>query len=144
MKTIERNLNKIGEFFEQDWEKVEFDEDLLEVTLKANEFYSNIIKEYMITPIVIKLNMINHVKEKFKDFESLSDANNYIVEAIKQLKKKKEKSKTEEIELETLIDFREDVIRGNGDEYDITKGFRFKYEEQDVDFDPIKAKVEEN
>lgn len=130
-------IETLNEFFEQDFDKNEIDEELLSLTLRANEFYSKAIKKYLKTVAVIEFNIIKHIKENSSKFESRSDMNNFIVSAIGDLKNKKDRTKTEEIELRTLIRFRDDVLKGQGKEYDITKGFTYDYDGQDVDFKPI-------
>lgn len=141
-KTIKRveKMKALSEYFNQDFDKREYDEDLLELNLKANEMYSKIIKEYLETEIVIKFNTLRHLKEKSSGFENRADMKNFVLSAINDLKKQKERTRVQEIELETLIEFREDVLKGKGKEYDITKGFNFDYSEQVIEFEPIGKK----
>ena len=138
-KRVEK-MTKLKEYFEQDFENREYDEDLLSLNLKANEFYSKVIKEYLETEVVIKFNTLRHIKEKSVNFNERTDMNNFIVDAIADLKKQKERTKVQDIELATLIEFKELVLKGKGKEYDITNGFEFDYSEQTIVFDPIGKK----
>jgi len=133
-------MTKLSEYFNQDFDNREYDEDLLTLNLKANEFYSQVIKEYLETEIVIKFNTLRHIKEMSSGFEDRTDMNNFIVNAINDLKKEKTRTRVQDIELETLIEFKELVLKGKGKEYDITKGFDFEYSEQTVVFEPIGKK----
>lgn len=138
-KRVEK-MTKLSEYFNQDFDNVEYDEDLLSLNLKANEFYSKVIKEYLDTEIVIKFNTLRHIKEKSSNFNDRIDMNNFIVDAIADLKKQKERTKVQNIELTTLIEFKELVLNGKGKDYDITNGFDFDYSEQKVSFEPIGKK----
>ncbi len=138
-KRVEK-MTKLSEYFNQDFDEKDYDEDLLTLNLRANEFYSKVIKEYLETEVVIKFNTLRHIKEMSSGFENRVDMNNFIINAINELKKEKTRTSVQDIELETLIEFKELVLNGKGKEYDITKGFDFKYSEQTIVFDPIGKK----
>lgn len=138
-QNVERML-KVKEFFEQDWEKNVADDEMLAINLRANEMYSKAVKKYLNTVAVIEYNTLRHIKEKSSQFKNRTDMNNFIVSAIGDLKNIKERSKVQDIELRTLINFRDKVLKGKGKEYDVTKGFDFTYGEQDVEFEPFKQK----
>jgi hypothetical protein len=137
-------LERVNKFLTEDLKNVEIDEDILTLTLKANEFYSKAIKKYLKTVAVIEFNTIKFIKEQSKEFKDRADMNNFIVQAIKDLKKKKELTKVEEVELRTLKKFKEQVLDGKGKEYDLTNGFGFEYDENlKVDFEPFDMTQEE-
>lgn len=132
-------LQKLDNYLSDEVQQTEIDDDILELTLKANEFYSKAIKKYLKTVAVIEFNIVNHIKNQSVNFKDRSDMNNFIVQAIKDLKAKKELTNVEEIELKTLIRFKEQVLDGKGKEYDLTKGFGFEYDNNaKVDFEPIE------
>lgn len=135
-----KKMAALSEYFNQDFDKKEYDEDLLSLNLKANDFYSTIIKEYLETEIVIKFNTLRHIKEMSSNFEDRTDMNNFIVNAINELKKQKPRTRVQNIELETLIEFKELVLNGKGKDYDVTNGFDFNYSEQVITFEPIGKK----
>jgi len=141
-----KTIEKLDKFLSEEVHNIEIDDDILELTLKANEFYSKAIKKYLKTVSVIEFNTIKFIKEQFGKFENRTDLNNFIVQAIKDLKDKKELTNVEEIELKTLKKFKEQVLEGKGKEYDITKGFGFEYDKDiKADFEPIefnKEKIE--
>lgn len=138
-QNVERMM-KVKEFFDQDWEKNVVDEEMLSINLRANEVYSKAVKKYLNTVAVIEFNTLRHIKEKSTEFENRTDMNNFIVGAIGDLKIIKERTKVQDIELRTLINFRDKVLKGKGKEYDVTKGFDFAYSEQTVEFEPFKQK----
>lgn len=141
-----KTLEKLDKYLTEDIQNAEIDEDILEITLKANEFYSKTIKKYLRTVAVIEFNTVKFIKEQSANFKDRTDMNNFIVQAIKDLKDKEELTKVEKIELRTLIRFKEQVLDGKGREYDLTKGFGFEYDNNvKVDFEPIefnKEKIE--
>jgi hypothetical protein len=141
-----KTLEKLDKYLTEDIPNVEIDDDVLEITLKANEFYSKAIKKYLRTVAVIEFNVVKFIKDQSVNFKDRSDMNNFIVQAIKDLKAKKQLTHVEEIELRTLISFKEQVLDGKGKEYDLTQGFGFEYDDNvKVDFEPIefnKEKIE--
>ena len=141
-----KTLEKLDKYLTEDIPNVEIDDDVLEITLKANEFYSKAIKKYLRTVAVIEFNVVKFIKDQSVNFKDRSDMNNFIVQAIKDLKAKKQLTHVEEIELRTLISFKEQVLDGKGKEYDLTQGFGFEYDDNvRVDFEPIefnKEKIE--
>ena len=141
-----KTLEKLDKYLTEDIQNAEIDEDILEITLKANEFYSKTIKKYLRTVAVIEFNTVKFIKEQSANFKDRTDMNNFIVQAIKDLKNKEELTKVEKIELRTLNRFKEQVLDGKGREYDLTKGFGFEYDNNvKVDFEPIefnKEKIE--
>jgi hypothetical protein len=132
-------------FFHQDWENMEYNEDLLAITLRANEMYSKSIKKYLKTRAVIEFNTLKHIKEMCNTFSSREELNNFIVESIKTAKKKKELTYIEEIELATMIKFKEKVLQGKGKEYKIDKkmNFEFDYDQVKVPFEPFNLNDKE-
>lgn len=141
-----KTLEKLDKYLTEDIPNVEIDDDVLEITLKANEFYSKAIKKYLRTVAVIEFNVVKFIKDQSVNFKDRSDMNNFIVQAIKDLKAKKQLTHVEKIELRTLISFKEQVLDGKGKEYDLTQGFGFEYDDNvKVDFEPIefnKEKIE--
>lgn len=132
---------KLDEFLNQE---IEIDEEILEITLKANEFYSKAVKKYIRTVAVIEFNTIKFIKDTCANFKTREQLNNWIVDSIKAVTSKKELTRTEEIELRTLKDFKHKVLDGHGKEYDITKGFNFDYGTEKVEFEPIKLGDKDN
>jgi hypothetical protein len=140
-----KTIEKLDKFLSEDVHSIEIDDDILELTLKANEFYSKAVKKYLKTVAVIEFNTVKFIKEQCGKFKDRSDLNNFIVQAIKTLKDKKDLSNVEEVELKTLIKFKEQVLDGKGKEYDLTQGFGFEYDKDTkVDFEPIKFNEKEN
>lgn len=130
-KALSNYMNKQREFLENE----NIDDELLEITLKANEMYAKAVKKYINTTAVIEFNILNHLKEKAKTFKSREELNNYLVDYIKEIKKIKEKNRIQEIELRTLVDFKKKVLQGEGKEYDLSKGIKFDYNGNEVEFD---------
>jgi hypothetical protein len=140
-----KTLVKLDKYLSEDIPNLEIDEDILEITLKANQFYSKAIKKYLKTVAVIEFNTVKFIKEQSINFKDRTDMNNFIVQAIKNLKDKKELTKVEQVELKTLMSFKEQVLEGKGKEYDLTNGFGFEYDENvKVDFEPIEFAKKEN
>ena len=140
-----KTIEKLDKFLSEEVHNVEIDDDILELTLKANEFYSKAVKKYLKTVAVIEFNTVKFIKEQCNNFKDRTDLNNFIVQAIKDLKAKKDLTNVEQVELKTLIKFKEQVLEGKGKEYDLTNGFGFEYDKgQKVEFEPIEFSKKEN
>jgi len=140
-----KTVEKLDKFLTEDVHNIEIDDDILELTLKANEFYSKAVKKYLKTVSVIEFNTVKFIKEQCDNFKDRTDLNNFIVQAIKTLKNKKDLTNVEEVELKTLIKFKEQVLEGKGKEYDLTQGFGFEYDkDQKVEFEPIEFSKQKN
>ena len=130
-------IEKLSKIMNQDFENVEVDEDLLELNLKAQEFYSQAVKKYLRTVAVIEFNVVRALKEKTAEYKTREAFNNFVVQAIKDMQSAKELSFVQEIELRTLKNFKHKVLDGHGKEYDITKKFKFDYDGQELEFNEV-------